>query len=121
MEKEIMKKVVFCDNCGKEATYSFRCVNCGKRYCSDCEQTCITEYQHGVFFSGSGDGYFCNSPDCIIRPEIKPLLNAYQLIQSLREESNRWNADFRSRCDAAEHNVEMFRGILRAKVTTLPK
>lgn len=107
MQKEINKKVSFCDACGKEQDYLEKCLSCGVEHCYDCRKELGKEYTHGVYFQGSGDGYYCHKCDAELSTNRRDVLhNAYVAIVDLRSEEHRWYDDFKKRVDAAENKVK---------------
>ena len=60
-----MKKIseveqAHCDRCDK-VNYLNVCLGCLAEYCWDCSKIEGKTFQGGVYHSGSGDGFFCNS------------------------------------------------------------
>ena len=106
MQKTIPKKVTFCDICGKEEIYAHTCLGCGKQACLECRKTNFIDYSHSVFFSGFGDGDFCNSCNKNPPAKIIPLMEAYKRIKSLRSENKEWYADFEKQSDEADAKVK---------------
>jgi len=106
MKKEIKKEVTFCDRCKKEG-YVTVCLNCGVEHCYECQKTSGKTYKHRVYFSGFGDGYYCN--DCnadLLKSGTDDLFNAYQWVYALRLELEAYNADFEKRMNEAEENLK---------------
>lgn len=102
MEKLVQKSVTFCDECEKES-YTHNCLICGKGYCFECRTQHIIEFHHAVFFTGSKDGYYCNT--CLntsIPKEHRAKLAAYRTIAALRVEYSAWCEAFNIRATAAE-------------------
>lgn len=109
MEKEILKKVCFCDACAKEASYGEKCISCGTYHCFECRNLGIS-YKHGVHFSGSGDGYYCLPCDAKLTASADNALHlAYRKITALRQEEVVWYADFKARVKEAEARVVLER------------
>ena len=88
MKKKVLKLISFCDICGKESSGYQTCRECGKDFCYDCMNTDAISYQHGVSFSGSGDGLYCLDCDAKLRQSGDKLHAAYRKIQVLRNEAN---------------------------------
>ncbi len=103
-----MKKVVnvethVCDACGKQQGYIDHCLHCGVEHCYECKPTHGIDYKHGVYFSGSGDGYYCTPCDRKLTTHGGDKRHtAYRTILALRNEVMGWNEDFKRRMDAAE-------------------
>ena len=111
MKKIIKKEVQICDACQKE-TYAETCLNCGVEHCWECRKEHGVEYTHALYFSGSGDGYYCNS--CHNELSAKPtnkLFNAYSAIADLKQEGNKWQRDFKARSDKAEALLKELSGM----------
>lgn len=105
-----MKKIAsiedtFCDVCDKRG-YATRCLNCGAEHCYDCRKLHGVEYVHGVHFSGSGDGYYCNKCDVLLRNNGDALHAAYRRIQDLRSEEKAFYEGATIRADAAEAELK---------------
>ncbi len=85
MKKMIEKEMTFCDECEK-GDYVYKCMGCGIEYCYDCRKLLLKEYQHEVYFTGSGDGYFCK--DCDINPpaKVKKIHSLYKAVEMLKNE-----------------------------------
>lgn len=110
MKKVIEKEVQICDQCGKE-TYCHTCLHCGIEHCWECRKLHGVEYTHGVNFSGSGGGYYCNPCNFKLLAEgSDDLHNAYVLITNLRQEQKRWYSNFRAHSDKAESEVKRLSG-----------
>ena len=105
MKKTIQKETHFCDACGKEEFYIDHCLSCGKEHCYQCKKTEGREYRHGVYIMGTGDGYYCRPCDTKLAKSKDDLHEAYQNIAKLREECDKWNADFEARKEAAEAHL----------------
>lgn len=109
MRKKVTEEQNCCDFCGKADCYE-KCLGCGKDVCHDCQKKQGIEYRHGVYFSGSGDGFYCFPCDSVARQTKDPMHAAYLLIQRLRDELNGWSKDFRERQQAAEKALEKLQG-----------
>ena len=106
MKKIIEKEATFCDHCGKEA-YVETCLCCGVDHCYECRKTQGVEYEHGVGFSGNGDGYYCNECDTkLSKSKADPLYNAYHEIKTLRQKQRLWYAKFNAEVTAAEQRIK---------------
>jgi len=109
MKKTVLKEVDCCDVCGKD-DYVTACMSCGVDHCYDCSKTEGKKYPHAVNFSGSGDGYYCNTCDHEMAISGgNPLHAAYQKIESLRDETKAWFVDFKKRADSAEEWLSAIR------------
>lgn len=107
MKKKILMEVHECESCHKTETYVTECLSCGKEFCWECAEKSGTKYRHGVWGSGSCDGYYCRECDIkLIESGKDKKHNAYRLIQRLRAETEAWNRDFKVRADAAEKELE---------------
>jgi hypothetical protein len=110
MRTQKLITVPACDFCeeGERNTNCYRrCDNCGKDAC-DKHQDAIVQFRHGVYFSGSDDGEYCVGCLEALRHEGDARLKAFQQIQDLRDEAERWNEDFRKRATTAEAAVASF-------------
>jgi len=102
MKKTELKEVTCCDHCSKE-TYVTACMRCGKEHCWECRKTEGVEYHHGVYVSGSGDGYYCSECDSILtKAGDNERHSAYRAVMSLRREVDVWGTDFQRRKKDAE-------------------
>lgn len=116
MKKEKVKFVHFCDGCDKEEGFMYSCDVCGDEYCYECVQKgLLITYQHGINFSGSGDGHFCTKCEANPPARFIPLLAAYRTIGRLRDESRAYYEDFKKRQDEAEKSVMTNRNKLGLK------
>lgn len=103
MKKKVTKTVILCDSCHKE-DYTQKCLGCGKDFCYECRQKKGVEYAHGVYFSGSYDGFYCHACD---KSNAKFAIHqAYAAIRDLRTEADQWQKDFNRRKDDAENLVK---------------
>ncbi len=112
MEKQVLKKIKFCDICGTDQSVFNTCSNCSKDFCYDCQKKNIAgqEFPHAVHFSGSTDCYLCMGCLASPAPKVKTILSAYLKIQQLRNESKAFYDDFDVRCKAAETKVKEVAG-----------
>lgn len=101
VKKIVQKEVSICDVCGKEA-YVHTCLGCGMDFCWDCSKKDGITYEHAVYFSGTGDGFFCHKCDANPPKKIEKLHQAYRRIRVLREEQEIWYSDFELRMREAE-------------------
>ncbi len=106
MKKEILKEVMICDCCKKEA-YLDKCLGCGQEFCWECREKLGITYHAGVHFSGSGNGFFCSK--CNINPssEIFQLWLKYRQIQSLKNEESGFYEEFSKRSKKAEEELKI--------------
>lgn len=103
MKKVIEKQISVCDVCLKEDVYVRACLNCGKEMCWECQKKSGVEYSGSVYFSGSGDGFYCT--DCNRELSSKannPIHNAYKHILRIKEEHKAWSDNFEERRKQAE-------------------
>ena len=106
MKKTLSKEVTVCDQCNKEA-YVETCLKCGAEFCYDCRKTCGVEYPHGVYFSGSGDGFYCNKCDSELKATgVDPLHSAYLKVKYLRDENTSFARNFKARTNDAEAEIK---------------
>ena len=116
MKKAIQKEIRICDCCKIEQAI-FSCMECDKDFCYECGKTQGVEYNHAVYFTGSGDGYYCTNCDTRLSNErTDSLHNAYINIKTLKNESILWSRDFKERSERAEEEVEQLtreRGLIR--------
>lgn len=107
MKKIVSVEATICDTCGKSGAL-YQCNACGKDFCYDCANGGAgKKFPHGVHFSGSGDGFFCNA--CLateLPPEKSKLLMAYKKITALRHEEAGWYEDFQERSKTAENELQ---------------
>ena len=109
MKKNINKEVTVCDKCGKE-NYVEACLNCAVEMCYECRIKHGVSYSYGVFFQGSGDGFYCNAcDDKLNKSKSDKRHNAYTSIRNLRVEHESWSEDFRQRSSDAEKRLEKLR------------
>lgn len=107
MKKTVTREVTCCDNCGKEQDYPTRCLRCGKEVCWQCADKVGVKYEHGVYVSGSGDGWYCRPCDITLyERESDALYEGFRAVKALREEMQAWGADFQRRQKAAEAHLE---------------
>lgn len=107
MKRTISKEVVCCDKCYTEIGYSNPCMSCGAELCYECKKKHGVEYNHAVYFSGSGDGFYCNPCDVKLTKSGKDKRhNAYLAVKSLRDELEAWSVNFKSRQLVAEDVVK---------------
>lgn len=107
MNKTVTKTVKFCDGCGKEDAYPQACLRCGKEYCYECQNKNGVTYRHGVFFQGSGNGFYCTPCDQVLTQSHSDKRHtAYQAIKLLREECTAWNEDFQIRRKCTEEYLK---------------
>ena len=110
MKSEVTRTTTTCDFCNStESTYE-ACANCGLDICYDCKKTKGVEYKHAIYFSGSGDGFYCDRCHSELTAEPNPLFIAYKKIQLLRLEMNSFSADFKVRQEEAEANLKRLKG-----------
>ena len=109
MRKIVEKEITLCDSCEKES-YLESCLRCGVEHCYDCKKLKGIEYTHGVRFSGTGDGYYCNECDSILfTKEHSELHSAYVRIKNLKTESRLFYADFDKRANTAEQTLSQLK------------
>lgn len=104
MKKLITKELKVCDWCETDEHVYHECLICGKDACFNCGEVNMTSLAHGVHFSGSGDGGYCN--DCLETNQDNKLIIAYNVIQTLRKEEENWYADFKIRQETAEKRIK---------------
>jgi hypothetical protein len=110
MKKTIKKEVRFCDKCGKEDSYPTACMKCGIEMCYECQEQHGKSYNHGIYVSGSGDGFYCKPCDLTLTESGRDKRhNAYLAIKSLSDELEAWSANFKARQKSAEKALEAFR------------
>lgn len=103
MKKEKLVKISVCDFCGSEESVFDFCIVCKRDVCYKCNKNNVgKEFKHGVYFSGSGDGFFCNSCMANMPLEYQPLFNAYLEVKALRDQQEAWNEGFQKRSKEAE-------------------
>lgn len=107
MKKTILKEVSICDICGASDNIYYACHNCGIQFCYDCNKTHGKSYNHGLHFSGSGDGYYCNKCDAVLTASKDNILfNAYKEIEAYRAEEISWYNNFKARYTATEDLIK---------------
>ncbi len=100
-------EVEICDLCQEQDASAYsKCMGCGKAICYDCKKTRAKEYNHAVYFQGSGDGLYCLECDKRLIGTGDPLHAAYRVIGYLRDEANGWREDFKRRADIAEATLK---------------
>lgn len=117
MKRKITIDELVCDFCGKNKNVYDHCLSCEKHICLDCSENVGEDFKHGVHFSGSGDGYFCNSCMAKMPERFQPIFFAYLKIKQLRNEEGLWWKDFQNRSKEAETNLER----LQSKFTEGPE
>lgn len=102
----VSKEVHLCDNCNEES-YPYTCRRCGKEYCWQCAEKLGTQYRHGVYMQGSGDGFYCTPCDTLLcETKNNPLHQAYFAIKQLRDERAAFDQEFESRKEVAEQHLK---------------
>lgn len=108
MKKTVTREVDFCDRCGKEQDYLVACLGCRMEVCWQCSEAVGVTYQHGVYFRGSGDGFYCRSCDIALsETNADPLHVAYRAVRALRDEATASHNDFKRRQELAEGNLAL--------------
>ena len=96
-----------CDCCGRQEDYVATCMRCGKEHCYTCRKTEGVEYSHGVYVTGTGDGYYCVECDAALTLKGDNARHkAYRRVASLRLEAKAWDAEFERRRVEAEKSLE---------------
>ena len=106
MRKQKNIEVKICDYCGTDKSVYYTCLCCGKDACYECKKEVGVEYNHGVYFSGSDDGYFCNECDQNPPEEFRKLHQLYKNIKALVFETTAFYEDFKKRTDKAESKLK---------------
>jgi hypothetical protein len=107
MKRTQTTEVEICDFCEEQQASSHtKCMGCGKAICYDCRKTRAKEYNHAVYFQGSGDGLYCLECDKRLTATGDPLHAAYRVIGYLRDESKAWGEAFKVKIDKAEANLK---------------
>jgi hypothetical protein len=107
MKKSKVVETAVCDSCGKDEGYACACLHCNKDFCYECRKAKSVDYPHGVYFSGSGDGLYCKPCDQALKASgANRRHTAYLQVRALRNESERFYADFKARSEAAEAEVK---------------
>ena len=108
MKKNVEVEHYFCDVCKKDCGpyLHYKCLRCEKTFCYDCMKNNATEYKHGVHFSGSGDGLYCNECNLILYANGDELHGAYLKIAQLRSEEEGWWLNFKKRVEKAEGELK---------------
>jgi len=108
MKTEITTITHECDACHERCDYPYICIKCGAEYCRECSKTHGTEYQHGIYASGSGDGYYCAMCDAALTQSGGDALHrAYQVVSRLIMEHAAWGDDFERRANDAELKLKV--------------
>lgn len=106
MKRTVEKEVTLCDVCGAEG-YVTPCLKCGKEVCWPCQKTQGESYNAGVYFSGSGDGFYCHPcNEMLILSQTDELHKAYTHIRGLRNEAEAFGRDFKNRQEQAEAAIK---------------
>ena len=106
MKKTILKEVTFCDCCGEE-TYVTQCLRCGTEHCYECRKKVGKDYTHSVHCSGSGDGYYCNICDHLLRKTKEDEIHsAYVEIDNLGTERIKILKEIDTECKFAKIHLE---------------
>jgi hypothetical protein len=113
VKKEVDERV--CDECKEHATY--HCDSCGADYCFDhgYKEKMIVDYNHGVFFGGSGDLNLCVKCDTTPPPRIIPVVRAFRAVADLRREYEEWHRNFKVREKQIEENAAEEMGKFKKK------
>jgi hypothetical protein len=82
-------------------------LGCGKDVCWDCKKKAGIEVHAGLFFSGSGDGFYCNSCRTLRSVVASDLYQAYLKIHVMRQEYDSWSADFEIKRKKAEEELQL--------------
>lgn len=96
MKKSVTEDRFYCDVCGEEAYEWTKCFSCGKDLCPQSyfdsnPNPHAVRYPHGVYTSGSDDGYYCIPCDIQLSESKADLLHqAYVAIRTIRDERERW-------------------------------
>jgi hypothetical protein len=108
MKKTITREVDFCDKCEREECYLTRCLRCGMEVCYQCVDKVGVKYEHGVYVSGSGDGFYCRPCDIALYESNDDALHlAYRAVLTLRNEVTAFGKDFKRRQEVAEAHVDL--------------
>ncbi len=102
------REVRCCDNCSKDNVFISACDNCGAEYCQTCKEGRLLDFQHAVYFSGSGDACYCIACVEKLTAANDPRLKAYLAIQDLRAESEEAGRKFKARVAQVEADVQRF-------------
>lgn len=90
-----------CDTCGGETYDFYACAWCGADVCREHR----TEHRRQIYFDSSGDPGAC--PLCEAKIKADPtLLGPLAEVARLYAELERWNADFKTRKEAAESRAK---------------
>ena len=109
MKKTIQVEAIVCDKCGdgRDLHSCYSCLNCGMDMCYGCLEKYGIKYSYAVYFSGSGDGYYCINCDNKLKTSGKDeLWNAYFRIHLLKKKSERFGKNFQFLAKQAEKDVE---------------
>ena len=106
MKKQVIEEQIFCDFCGRQSYAGNDCLKCKMNICWECQKTKAVKYSHAIYFSGSGDGLYCQTCDAELEKRGDSLHRAYRKIRALIEESNRWNENFEQRKKLAEAELK---------------
>ncbi len=99
MEIQKTISVAQCDFCGDSSNVWYKCRSCKVDACYDCKKKHGTEFNHSVYCSGSGDGWYCTT--CMATQKSDDALPLYMAIRDLRNELKRFQDEFdRRRADA---------------------
>lgn len=112
MKKKVEKLIEACDYCGKEIDYgNHTCKECSQVSCYECAKTRFKVYRSGVYHMGSNDGEYCLPCDRnLLSLNNDELHKAYNHIQDLRSERERFETDFKVRQDSAESHLKELLG-----------
>ena len=121
MEKEVPKKVKFCDKCVSDDSVFDRCVCCGRDFCYKCHEKEGTDYPAGVHHSGTGDCFFCLECEAAaggpLAGPYRELLAAYKVMVALRKERKDYYADWEKRVAVAEKHAKYLFNLTKVKNT----
>jgi hypothetical protein len=106
MKKTKTIEIECCDICKGESLIQ-TCNSCGTMLCWDHREEYGVVYSHAVYFSGSGDGFYCKECDSkLLKSGKDKKHNAYRAVGALRTELKTWNSNFDLRKSKAEEHLQ---------------
>jgi len=109
MKKTITIEIDCCDveSCGREVSARYPCMNCGVVHCHNCRKTQGVVYNHRIYGCGTGDAYYCNACDALLRKQGADVLhNAYTSLGKIRKEIDEFVISMEQRASIVEDVIK---------------
>ncbi len=108
MRETVQQEIKVCDFCESKENVFNTCSICGKDICYKCHKTGGVTFHQSCFYSGSGDGCYCDM--CLAENANDELILAYRKIVTLGTERDAYYKDFEVRHTVAEKAIKAIRG-----------